>query len=137
MVVWSCLQVGMRWRRHPGLYYTRALRSRSDSRVLLAVVTQEVIASGEAVMVVATRYAAKECDLVRCFLYMSPLVPIKILRVQEAFKADVAFMGTFRATEVGLAVTTDDTSQHGILGIYRSLVFPATWHSRSGHRRYL
>jgi uncharacterized protein (UPF0264 family) len=138
MATWSCLQVGIRSEGSLDLYNTRALRGRSDSRVLLPVVTQEVITTREALKVVAAGYAAIERDLVRCFLYMSPLVPIEILRVQEAFEADVALVGTFEATEVGLAVTTDDASQYDMFKVYQNPddynVFPATWQSHSGQQ---
>lgn len=56
------------------------LCSRSDSRVLFAVMTQKIIAPREA-GVMAPRHAAEEGDLSGRFLYVCALMSVEILRV--------------------------------------------------------
>jgi hypothetical protein len=64
------------------------LRSRDHSSVLLTLVTEQVVTPREALQIAAARVAAKMCGLSGTLLHVFVLVPVKILRVEEALTAD-------------------------------------------------
>lgn len=70
---------------------------------------QKVVAARKAFEVVATTEVTVEGVLGRRLLDVFLLVTSEILRVQEALVAMLALVRTFRAVEVCLLVTTDDS----------------------------
>jgi hypothetical protein len=76
----------------------------NHTRVLLSLMSQEIVASGKAFEVVAATNLAVEGILGRRLLNVFSLMSGKIFRVEEAFVADGALMRPLRAVQVCLLV---------------------------------
>ena len=83
------------------------LRARTIERMLLSLVSQEVVATGEALQIVASQVRAVECILGRRLLDVPLLVTCQIFGIQEAFIAQVTLVWPFRTVEVCLLMTTN------------------------------
>lgn len=86
---------------------------RSEHRImygcwmLLALVSQQIVATSKAIDLVAARDTAEENGLLVVFAFVS----VEVLGVKESLLANVALVGPLRAVEVLLLVTTRGLSR--------------------------